>query len=51
MSHIYLEASVRISEITYFREFSYPTVLLQNVKRNTQNFPFLGNLTLLKQRS
>lgn len=40
MSYVYPEASVHISEIIYFREFSYPTVMVQNLKRNTHNFPF-----------
>lgn len=50
MSHIYPEASVHISKIIYFRKFSYPTVLVQNVEKNIfflnpfwDNLPFKNN--------
>lgn len=49
MSHIYPEASVYISEIIYFGKFSYPTVLVQNVKNNILKNSILGKFTLLKQ--
>jgi len=35
MSRVYPEALVHISEIIYFREFNYPIIVMQHIKRNS----------------